>query len=70
MFWTITNGRYQFIDKHAFNNFQNNVLTLNTIVLVANIVVEGVVIKKKAQSNFPRLEVFCPNGKVIIYRPL
>jgi len=46
MFWTIANGRYQIIDEHALNNFQDILKTSGTITLVVNIVVEGVVMKE------------------------
>jgi hypothetical protein len=47
MFWTITNGRYQIINKHAFNNYQDFFLTLGMATSMANIFVKGVVMKEE-----------------------
>ncbi len=47
MLWIIIDGRYQIIDKHAFNKFQDIVLTPCTFASVANIDPEGIVMKKK-----------------------
>jgi hypothetical protein len=38
MFWMVTNGKYQIVDEHALNNFQDIVLTSSTIASMANIV--------------------------------
>lgn len=46
LFWTITNGKYWIIGKHELNNFQDIVLTLGIVVSMANIVVEGVMMKE------------------------
>ncbi len=47
MFWTVTNDRYQIVSKHAFNNYQDIVLTLGMATSMANIVVKGVVMKEE-----------------------
>ncbi len=57
MFWTITNGRYQIVDENVLNNFQDIVVTLGIITLVANITMGGVLMKEKPivifhNSNF------------------
>jgi hypothetical protein len=38
MFWMVTNGKYQIIDEHALNNFQDIALTSGTNALMANII--------------------------------
>lgn len=47
MFWMVTNGKYRIVDEHAFNNFQDIVLTLGRTTLMANIVAEGIMMKEK-----------------------
>jgi hypothetical protein len=46
MFWMVTNGRYQIINKHVLNNSQDIVLTPSTTALMANIIAEGVLMKE------------------------
>ncbi len=46
MFWIVLNGRYQIVNKHAFNNSQDIVLTLGITALMANIATKGVVMKE------------------------
>jgi hypothetical protein len=50
MFWTITNGRYQIIGEHAFDNFQDTIIASGTITSMANIVVKGVIMKEKPNA--------------------
>jgi hypothetical protein len=52
MFWTITNDRHQIVDENVFNNYQNIVLTLGIVTLVANIVVKGFMMKKNPLQFF------------------
>jgi len=47
MFWIVTNGRYQIVNKHALNNYQYIVLTLGTTTSVVNITEEGIVMKEE-----------------------
>ncbi len=47
MFWTVTNGKYQMVDKNVINNFQYIVVTLGTTALMANIVVGGIMMEEK-----------------------
>jgi hypothetical protein len=47
MFWTVTNGKYQIIHEHAFNNSQDIILTLRIAALVANITMKDVVMKEE-----------------------
>ncbi len=42
MFWTITNGRYWIIDEKVLNNYQDIVVTLGIVALMANIAMESV----------------------------
>ncbi len=67
MFWIIINGRYQIIDKHAFNNSQDIVLTPSTIPSVANIALEGVVMKKKpiAVSHNSKFSIWLRNRHLL-----
>ncbi len=46
MFWIVLNDKYQIVNKHAFNNSQDIVLTLGIIALVASIATKGVVMKE------------------------
>jgi hypothetical protein len=47
IFWIIANGKYQIVEGHVLNNFQDIVQTLNTITSVANIAMKGVVMMEK-----------------------
>jgi hypothetical protein len=47
MFWSITNGRYRIVCENVRNNPQDNVVTLSTTTLVANIAMRGILIKEK-----------------------
>jgi hypothetical protein len=58
MFWIIINGKYQIINDHALNNFQDIVLTLGTSALVANITVEGVMMKEDPIAASNNLKFF------------
>jgi len=57
MFWIINNDMYRIIGENVLNNYQDIVLTSSTTTLVANIVVQGVMMKKKPN-------VVSPNSKV------
>jgi hypothetical protein len=52
MFWIVTNGRYRIINKNVFNNSQDIVLTPNTTTSMANIIVQGVVMKENPLQFF------------------
>jgi len=58
--WTITNDMYQIVNKNVFNNSQDIVLTSGTTTLVANIVVEGVLMKEKTIAFSQNLKFFVP----------
>jgi len=45
MFCIVTNGRYWIVDENVFNNSQNIVLTSSMVASMANILVQGVVMK-------------------------
>jgi hypothetical protein len=47
MFGIITNGK---IDNNALNSYQNIVITLNIIALVANNTTQGVITKQKPNA--------------------
>ncbi len=47
MFWMVTNGKYWIVNKYAFNNSQDTILTLVIAALVANITIKDVVIKEE-----------------------
>lgn len=47
IFWTVTNGKYQIINEHALKNSQDIVLTLGTITSLANIAMEGIMMKEE-----------------------
>jgi hypothetical protein len=57
MFWIVLNGRYQIVNKHAFNNSQDIVLTLGITSLVASIATKGVVMKENP-IPFPTTQSF------------
>ncbi len=50
MFWTITNGRCHILGKNAFNSSHNIVLPPNTLTLMANIVIQGVILKEEPNA--------------------
>jgi hypothetical protein len=47
MFWTFTNGRFWIVDKKVFNNSQGNVVTLSIATSMANIAMEGILMKEE-----------------------
>jgi hypothetical protein len=56
MFWTINKGRYQIIGKNVLNNSQDTILMLDTTTLVANIIVQGIMMKEEPNAIFPYLK--------------
>jgi hypothetical protein len=47
IFGTVTNGKYQIIDKHVLKFFEDIVLRPGTTTSLVNIFVEGVMMKEK-----------------------
>jgi len=46
MFWIVANGKDQIVSEHVVDNSQDTLLTRGKTALVANIVVEGVMMKE------------------------
>ncbi len=51
---------YQIVDKNVFNNSQDFFLTPITIASMANIVVEGVLMKEEPNAIFDNSKFFVP----------
>jgi len=60
MFWIINKVMYQVVGENVLNNFQDIVLTSSITTLVANIIVQGVMMKEKPNAISPNLKVFVP----------
>ncbi len=58
MFFIITNGMYRIIGENVFNNSQDIVLTLGTITSVANIVMEGILMKETPNEVFHNFKFY------------
>jgi hypothetical protein len=60
MFWTLNKGRYHIIGKNVLNNYQDIVLTLGKTTSMANIVVQGIVMKEEPNGVYPNSKFFVP----------
>jgi hypothetical protein len=70
MFWIVTNGKYQIVSEHALDNSQDTLLTHGKNCIIGKHCCRRCHDERIIQSSFPRLEVLCPDGKVIVYQPL